>query len=139
MASFYGNFNRNTAVGGKSADPTKETEDQDRDMEKDSDRDKVSTSEANDLDSGTAVGKELSNTADKRERSGSETASSKRIKANNSSHGNADDKSLNRVKEQPVEVLSPAEKNRRMREARAEKLAQARVRYFQRIGKPIEA
>jgi hypothetical protein len=116
IASFYGNFSRNVAMGAATTTEQQSDDLQDEEAE-------------GGMDDPTELGATGMN---------NESKSARPQRESERSRG---DGHLREVlvpgsgeTKPPPEDLSPAEKNLQMREARAEKLAKARLRYFQRNG-----
>lgn len=123
MANFYGNFTKNVAMGGNEEDDKKKTEAKKNDEAK-GQKDTLA-SELGFMDGfeKAAVDDSAGTKAERDEASTSEAA----------------DPSAD--KEAPVkeEELDPVAKNIAMRKAREEKLAKARVLYFERNGMTVSA
>ena len=126
FANFYGNLNRNVAMGGESDKPPKESNE--GGGEEDGKSNPANTSKDNlAADLGFMDGFEPAKASD-----GSPAAAT----ANDDSHKGASGESPEATKQ--VKPIDPGVKRLAMRKAREEKVAQARIRYFRRNGMSLE-
>ena len=112
MASFYGNLNKNVAMGGQDHHNNNNKQEEDKKAASSSSKKEDQDQAEGSASEGGGGGGGMSKQGWKPATSKSDSSSKKKVQ------------------------LDPVTKNREMRKAREEKLAKARIRYFERNGMP---